>query len=68
MEELKNKIQKEELYELLQKNKNYNIEEGDYLKKKLEQVDPKFEKRIQRSRGEGEGEGEEEEVEEEIED
>jgi hypothetical protein len=46
MDQLKNKIQKEELYGMLQKKKNYNKEEGDYLQKKIDQVDPGFEKRI----------------------
>ena len=31
---------------MLQKKKNYNKEEGDYLQKKIDQVDPGFEKRI----------------------
>ena len=48
-EQLKNKIQKEELYDMLQKKKNYNKEEGDYLQKKIDQVDPGFEKRIAKS-------------------
>ena len=51
-EQLKNKIQKQELYDMLQKKKNYNKEEGDYLQKKIDQVDPGFEKRIQREKEE----------------
>ena len=45
-EQLKNKVKKEELYDTLQKKKNYNKEEGDYLKKKIDKVDPGFEKRM----------------------
>ena len=46
-EELKNKIQKEELYGMLQTKKNLNPEEGKYLGDKIEEVDPGFEKRIE---------------------
>ena len=52
MEQLKNKIQKEELYDMLQKKKNYNKEEGDYLQEKIDQVDPGFEKRIAKQKEE----------------
>ena len=51
-EQLRNKIQKEELYDMLQKKKNYNTEEGDYLQKKIDQVDPGFEKRIAKQKEE----------------
>ena len=51
-EQLRNKIQKEELYDMLQKKKNYNKEEGDYLQKKIDQVDPGFEKRIAKQKEE----------------
>ena len=46
-EQLKNKIQKEELYGMLQTKKNYNKEEGNFLKEKIDEVDPDFEKRIE---------------------
>ena len=51
-EQLRNKIQKEELYDMLQKKKNFNKEEGDYLQKKIDQVDPGFEKRIAKQKEE----------------
>ena len=37
---------------MLQKKKNYNKEEGDYLQKKIDQVDPGFEKRIDKQKEE----------------
>ena len=46
MEQLKNKIKKEELYDTLQTKKKLNKEEGEYLEQKINQIDPGFEKRI----------------------
>ena len=45
-EELKNKIQKQELYGMLQTKKNLNKEEGKYLEDKINEVDPGFENRV----------------------
>ena len=45
-DELENKIKKEELHKTLKIKKKYNKEEGDYLDKKIGQVEPGFEKDI----------------------
>ena len=47
-EELKNKIQKEELYGILQTKKKFNPEEGKYLGEKIDEVDSEFEKKIEK--------------------
>ena len=46
-DELKDKIQKEELYDTLQKKKKYNKEEAKFLEEKINEVDPNFEKRVE---------------------
>ena len=46
-EELKHKIQNEELYDTLQKKKNFNKEEGKFLEERINEVDPNFEKRVE---------------------
>ena len=46
-DELKHKIQNEELFDTLQKKKELNKEEGKFLEEKINEVDPGFEKRVQ---------------------
>ena len=43
-DELENKVKKEELHNTLKIKKKYNKEEGDYIDKRINQVDPGFEK------------------------
>ncbi len=45
-DELKHKIQNEELFDTLQKKKELNEEEGKFLQEKINEVDPGFEKRV----------------------
>ena len=47
MDELKHKIQNEELYDTLQKKKKFNKEEAKFLDEKIKEVDPNFEKRVE---------------------